>query len=441
MVQLVNTLRLVRDLHYGWRLAGISFFLMVVGSVPLFQGIPAWFVVLREKFGWSSGQMSWTFALTRAEGGLLGPLWGYLTDRLGSRRMVLIGFPIQGVGFILFSLVNDLWHLYLAFLVMSLGSSIGVWMPVIVALNNWFTRRRALAMGIPMAGFLTGGVFLIPVLAWAIDPDQFGLDRWRWAARVIGVFLIAVAVPLFLLIRDRPEDYGQRPYGEPAGPEAASQDEHGSPRAVPSHSGFRWQEAVRMREFWLIAIGHACISAMYSVVMVHLGLVLDDRGLSLQTLGWIVATAGLVGGIFTLVGGYMGERVPIARAVFVFSMVQSVAVVVLLLADSATMGFLFAVLLGIGFGGRIPLTTAIRGVYFGRRAFARITAISHMPLDLLHFAAPLFAGYMRDYTGSYDLALGVVIVTGFLGSMLFLLLGQPRPFPLPAVAGTRQGDV
>ena len=431
MVKVVNPLRLVRSLHYGWQLAGISFFIWVFGSVPLFLGIPAWFVVLREKFNWSSGQMSWAFSLTRAEGGLLGPLWGYLTDRLGSRRMVLIGFPIQGVGFILFSLVNELWQLYMAFLVMSLGSSIGVWMPVLVALNNWFTRRRALAMGIPMAGFLIGGVLLIPLLAWAIDPDQFGLDRWRWAARVIGVFLIAVAVPLFLLIRDRPEDYGQRPYGEPAGPETVSQDVNGAPRASPSLSGFRWQEAVRMREFWLIAMGHALTSATYSVVMVHLGLVLDDRALSLQTVGWIVATIGMVGGVSTLVGGYMGERVPIARAIFVFSAIQSTSIVVLLLSNSAATGYLFAVLLGIGFGGRIPLTMAMRGVYFGRRAFARISAISFVPLDLLQFAAPLFAGYTRDFTGSYDLALGVVIGTGFLGSMLFLLLGQPRPFPQP----------
>ena len=439
MVQVVNPLRLVRGVHYGWRLAVISFFVMVVGSVPLFQGVPAWFIVLREKFGWSSGQMSWAFSLTRAEGGLLGPAWGYLTDRLGSRRMMLIGFPIQGFGFILFSLVNDLWHLYLAFLVMALGSSIGVWMPVIVALNNWFTRRRALAMGVPMSGFLLGGVLLIPVLAWAIDPDQFGLDRWRWAARVIGVFLIAVAVPLFLLVRNRPEDYGQRPYGEPVGTGPVSQDANGSPRASPSQSGFRWQEAVCMREFWLIAIGHASISAMFTVVMVHLGLVLDDRGLSLQTVGWIVATTGLVGGTFTMVGGYIGERVPIRKAVFAFSMIQATAVLVLLLADSAATAFLFAVLLGIGFGGRVPLTTAIRGVYFGRRAFARITSLSHMPLDLLQFTAPLFAGYMRDYTGSYDLALGVVIGTGFLGSTLFLVLGPPRTFPSPSLAAPGEG--
>ena len=376
--------------------------------------------------------MSWAFSLTRAEGGLLGPLWGYLTDRLGSRRMVLIGFPVQGVGFLLFSQVDNLLHLYLAFLVMSLGSSIGVWMPVIVALNNWFTRRRALALSIPMSGFLIGGVLLIPVLAWAIDPDQFGLDRWRWAARVIGVFLIALAFPLYLLVRNKPEDYGQRPYGEPVGPMPVAQDANGSPRSNTSQSGFRLKEAIHTREFWLITIGHAFVSAMYSVVMVHLGLVLDDRGFSLQTVGWVVATIGIVGGIFSLVGGYMGERVPIGKAVFVFSIVQTTAVVVLLLADSATTGFLFAALLGIGFGGRVPLIIAIRGVYFGRRAFARITAVSLMPLDLLLFASPLFAGYMRDYTGSYDVALGAVIVAGFVGSILFLFLGPPRPFPSPA---------
>ena len=124
-------------------------------------------------------------------------------------------------------------------------------------------------------------------------------------------------------------------------------------------------------------MGHACSSIVIVTITVHLGPMLDDRGFSLQTVGWVVGAYTGVAAIFTLIGGYVGDRLPIRLALFGFSAVQSGAVLVLMLADSQPMVYLFAVLMGIGFGGRNPLTTAIRGVYFGRKAFASITGISN----------------------------------------------------------------
>ena len=431
---LAGKLRRVRDIHYGWKLAALAFFITVVGNVPFFSSVPAWFVALRHKFGWSAGQMSWAFALTRAEGGVMGPIEGYLTDRLGPRRMMAIGIPIEGIGFLLFSQVHELWHLYIAFMVTALGSGLGVWMPIMAALNNWFVRRRAIAMGVPMAGFLFGSVLLVPALAWFIDPEQFGPDRWRAAAATIGVFLLLIAIPFSRLVKDRPEKYGQRPYGYTSDTTAIAGATREMPRPISDEGDFTWQEALRERDFWFISIGHAFVSAIYAAVAVHIGLVLDDRGFSLQMVGFIVGTVGLVGGIFTIVGGYVGERIPMGVAVFGFSVIQSGAIIILLVFHSPAMGFLFAVVMGIGFGGRTPLTTAIRGGYFGRTAFASITGISMMPLQALQFGAPLFAGYMRDFTGNYDIALSTVAAGGFLGAFLFLMLGQPKVQSSTAVA-------
>ena len=104
-----------------------------------------------------------------------------------------------------------------------------------------------------------------------------------------------------------------------------------------------------------------------------------------------------------------------------------------MLADSLPMAYLFAILMGIGFGGRNPLTTAIRGVYFGRKAFASITGISMIPMNVLLLAAPLFAGIMFDATQSYAVPMGVVAIVSLAGSSLFLFLGSPE-----AAANSRQ---
>ena len=95
--------------------------------------------------------------------------------------------------------------------------------------------------------------------------------------------------------------------------------------------------------------------------MTHLGLLLKDEGFDVQTTGWIVVVYTATAMAFQLVGGYMGDRWPKNIALFVFTTIQAVAVVVLTLASSLLMFYLFAVLFGIGFGGRNPLTTAIRG--------------------------------------------------------------------------------
>ena len=197
---------------------------------------------------------------------------------------------------------------------------------------------------------------------------------------------------------------------------------------------YTWQEAIRTKTFWLIAMGHACSSVIIVTMMVHLGPMLTDRGFSLQTVGWVVATYTAVGAVFTLIGGFIGDRVPIKWAIFGFSAIQSVAVTVLVVGESQGMAYLFGVLLGIGFGGRGPMTTAIRGVYFGRKAFASITGISMIPMNVLLLASPLFAGIMFDATGTYSLSFTVVAVVSFVGSALFLLLGDPVAAPSQVVA-------
>ena len=428
---------ILRRLFYGWVMVSLSAGIMVIGTVPLFQGMSAWFVVLEKHFGWSRTELSLAFVLTRVEGSIMGPVSGYLIDKLGPRRNVLIGMLIAGGGFLILSWMQELWHFYAAFVVISVGVGLGTWMPMMTVLNNWFRRRRATAMALAMEGFLVGGVLLVPVLVWAIDPDAAGRPGWRNTALILGIFMMAVAWPISRLVRNTPEEVGQHPDGDaptaaPSGGAAQSAD-NGEPE-------YTWQQAVRTRMFWLITLGHACSSIVIVSVMVHLGPMLTDRGFSLQTIGWVISVYTAVGAVFTLIGGYVGDRVPIRLAIFGFSSVQTLALAVLLLWDSLFMAYLFAVLMGVGFGGRTPLTTAIRGVYFGRKAFASITGISMIPMNILLLAAPLYAGIAFDRTGSYFLPFATIAIVNLVGSGMFLLLGSPAAAESRQAAATAQAS-
>jgi len=417
-------LRPSQGIFYGWWLTGVSAFVMIIGTVPIFQGMTAWFVVLEREFGWNRAQLSLAFSLSRAEGTVMGPVAGYLVDKIGPRRMVFFGLPVMGVGFILFSRVDNLWQFYGAFVLASMGAGFGTWLPMMTVLNHWFQKRRAMAMSLAMEGFALGGVLLMPALAWAIDPDEPDRLGWRLTAAGIGVVLIILAWPVSRLIRNRPEEYGLRPDGRPENqPERG--ERVGSGQGEGGIVDFTWQEALRTRPFWLITIGHSATSIVIVTLTVHLGPMLTDLGYSLQMVAWVVSTYTGVGAVFTLVGGYIGDRVPMHLALFGFSVIQSVAVVILLSADTLPMILLFAVVLGIGFGGRTPMTTAIRGVYFGRRAFASITGISMIPMNIMLLVFPLFAGIMFDAVGSYQIPFSVLAIVSFFGAAMFLLLGKP----------------
>ena len=307
---------------------------------------------------------------------------------------------------------------------MSVGVGLGTWMPMMTVLNNWFIRHRSIAMALAIEGFLVGGMVLVPVLAFAIDPDVPGRPGWRVTSLAIGLFLIAVAFPVSRLVRNAPEPYGEFPDGEPmARPRQQASTAAGQANDEPDYT---WQEAVRTKTFWLITLGHAGSSIVIATITVHLGPMLDDRGFTLQTIGLVVGAYTGVAAVFTLIGGYIGDRLPIRLALFSFSALQSGAVILLLVADSQTMVFLFAVVMGIGFGGRNPLTTAIRGVYFGRKAFASITGMSMIPMNILLLGAPLFAAIMFDATQSYFIPMLVVSIVSFAGSTMFLFLGSPE---------------
>ena len=85
-------------LFYGWYLCLLFGVILWIGTSPLFHAMGIWAVALERSFGWSRFQLSLALSFTRIEGGLLGPIEGYLVDKYGVRRMVFIGLLTTGLG-------------------------------------------------------------------------------------------------------------------------------------------------------------------------------------------------------------------------------------------------------------------------------------------------------------------------------------------------------
>ncbi len=423
----------LNGVFYGWWLVGISGFVMVISTVPLFHAMSVWAVALEREFGWNRTQLGFALTFTRIEGGLMGPLEGYLTDKVGTRRMVFVGLLILGSAFIFFGQVQTLWMFYLAYILMALGQGLGSWIPIMTMLTRWFHRRRSMALGWSNMGSRAGALVLVPAIAWSIDPD-FDRLGWRMTATVLGVIMVSVAWPLSRLIRNQPEDMGLLPDGDrpTPGPVAAGATEEAA-ASKPVEDDFTASEALRTPAFWLIAFGHGFTSMVILAIMAHLGLLMVDKGHQLQDAAFVVSVYTAVAMGFQLVGGYVGGKIPIRFALAFFTCLQALGVVVLVFAESIPSFYAFAVLFGAGFGGRNPLTVAIRGDYFGSASFGKILGFSTVPMNLLLLIAAPLVGWMRDIQGDYTDAFLVMVVTNLAGATCFLLAKRPqkKTAPLP----------
>lgn len=406
------------DVFYGWWLVGIAGGMLTLMAVSTFQGLGTILVGLERHFGWSRTAMSGAFALARIEGAVLGPLEGYLIDRFGSRRLIFIGFSILGIGFLMFSRVNVLWQFYVAFLVITFGGGIGGWLANIAMINNWFDRHRSLAMASTMSGVHLGG-FLVPVLALSMDFYGF-----RWATLGLGIFILLIVGPVTKFIKNRPEDYGMLPDGSP--PAKSKSDLKQTSPTKNYEPNFTVSQALKMPVFYIISIVQISSSISKITLAVHLVPRLTDIGFSLGSAGVVVLTYTAIALPAQFTAGYAADRLPKPPLIFIFLLLQAIGIMVIALATTKTTVYLFAIIYGVGFGGSLPLMTAIRSEYFGRKAFASLMGISQFPSNLVMMVAPLFAGYMFDKTGTYTMPFLIFSIIGALGTFLILFVKKPR---------------
>ncbi|MSQ22140.1 MAG: MFS transporter [Dehalococcoidia bacterium] len=393
------------------------------------QGFGAFILPLQNEFGWSKSTLSVARSLTQVESGLLSPIEGMLVDRVGPRVMVVSGMAIFGSGLIFLGFVHSLWMYYMAFIVIALGSSIAGFVVVSTAVNYWFRRRRTMALSLSQTGQGFGGVILVPILVWAIV--VFG---WREAAIAAGGFSWVVGIPIGLLMRHRPEQYGLRPDGDqeavPGDPPELELKTKASPAAALGRVDFTLGEAIRTPAFWLIGMGHGfsvmVVGAVTTHQFAHMEMS-DGVGLSSASAALVVTVLNIVNIAGRFLVGLVGDRFDKRYIAAIGNLMGSVALAMFALAHSLGLAMGYAVLFGISWGIRGPLMFSIRGDYFGRTHFGKIVGSSSLITTALSIIAPVFAGFMADWQGNYRLAFIILAFVSALGAISFLLVKPPKP--------------
>jgi MFS family permease len=420
-------------LYYGWWIVIASMCAMLIASTFYWQGFSVFFLPLQNEFNTSRAGLSGAIALSQLEGGMMGPVGGYLVDRFGPRRMMLIGVSIMGLGFLILSQIHSLALFYVVFLgVISVGMSIGIRVPALVAPANWFIRQRGMAIGITLTGSGLGGIF-IPVLAWLIS--DLG---WRGTAVVSGLLIWLLGLPLAAVMRGRPEEYGMTPDGGVR--EQVPSRSNALSRIGPASSGessepvlerlpdpeFSLSQALHLRVFWLLAVAFGLRQFAVGAISLHLVPFIVDGGHSLAV-GSTVLAAVTVASIPGRLGfGWLADRFAPGK-VMAFSMaLVALGSFVLISANDAVMLLvLFVLVYSMGWGGGATTMNAVRGAYFGRRAFGTISGTMDFVQMFGLVLGPIYAGYIFDQTQSYTIAFTSFGVSALLAAALMFCLRAP----------------
>lgn len=408
------------QIFYGWWIVASGFGTQTLNGALLFHAFGTYVVLLQDEFGWSRTALAAAFSLQRVESGLLGPVQGWMIDTWGPRRVMIVGMCIFGVGFMLLSQINSLVTFYIAFLVLALGASLGTHFGVTVAVVHWFYRRRAWALALVMLGTAAGGLLqpiVVPVM------EEFG---WRTMAFVSGIIVLTVGLPLTLIVRHRPEDYGYEVDG------GVSSDTEGEVSPSVEEVNFTARQAFRTRAFWFLCLGHGSATLLIGAVFVHFQSFSNESlGFSLSAGAFVILLLTTTTVIGQLGGGFISDRVNKRYVAGVAMLGHSSGLLILALANAYWMLLAFAVLFGIGWGARVPAMQAMRADYFGGRSFGTIMGFSSLVIMFGMISGPLIAGASYDLTGSYRGGFVLLAVAATVGAAFFWFAKPPA---VPEVA-------
>jgi len=351
-------------------------------------GFTAFFKPIVDEFHWSYTAFSFAASLRGIEIGLAAPFLGFLVDRLGPRRLIFGGVLLVGVGFFLLSTVTSLISFYCAMIVLAIGHSTCASTVTMTAVANWFKRKVGIATGLMMSGYGASGI-LIPVVTAIID--SYG---WREALAIFAFGAWMIAIPLYLIIRDKPEQYGYLP--------------DGVDKIVKINGGTEvdttTKGALSTRIFWFIGVAMCLQHMAQSAVILHLMPHLEEVGVIRPTAALVVALLPLISIIGRLIFGWAGDLLDKRHVLTVSFVLQGIGIFVLSYAYTIPLLILFLTTFAIGYGGSIPLRASIQREYFGRSSFGRIQGMMTGLRKIGGIIAPTFAGWVFDAQGNYHTA-------------------------------------
>ncbi len=354
----------------------------------------AFFEPMAREFGTGRGVTSGVFAVTAFIYFSFGAVSGAVADRIGPRRVLVLGAAFIGGGLLLTSRVPAIWVGYLTYGVgVGVGTACG-YVPMVAAVGGWYQRGRALAIGVAVTGIGFGTIAVAPLAAVLIT-------RVGWRQTYV---LFGIASCLILLVC---AVFAPRP-------------------PASGGLGLGLASAVRSREFRLLYAGGLLNSFALFVAFVHIVPFAQSRGAGPVDAAALIGVIG-VGSVAGRLGlGALAERIGSVRGFQAAVGLLALSFLVWLLAPAFWALVVFALLLGFGYGGWVALSPTVTADLFGAEGLGGSVGALYTSAGIGALLGPPFAGFLVDRTGSYLLAIGCGLVLAATATALIATLPVRR---------------
>lgn len=370
---------------------------------------------MTERFGWSRGEVSASLSI-RGLTGLAAPAMGAISDKYGAKRVVAVGIFFTGVGYIAMSRITSLWQLYLIVSVFMGFALSAIYPPLAATINTWFGKKAALANGVLLSGYSVAQIILPPAATYLIR--QYG---WETTFVVLGATTWGLGFLGWAFVKAAP----QTSYSIPTQKASAT-------AVVATQPDYSLREALGTSSLWIIMVIHVIIGIAYQMTLTHIVAAATDRGISPEAAAFIVTLSGILNTIGRLGISSLASRFG-NKTMLALSLAIQVPVLFFLTgASSQSSLYALGALLGLGYGGAIPIIPTITAELFGAKSGGAIIGSVTSAYTIGILIGPAAGGFIFDATHSYFIAFfssGVAMAIAFV---LCLFLKPPHKHPTTA---------
>ncbi len=405
---------------YGWYIVGAGVLLSALFGGMTIYGFTAMVNPIATTLGWSYAQISLASSLRGVETGILSPFMGRAVDRWPAKRLILVGIAIIGIGYICLSRVNSLPMFYVSFMIVALGTPLGITMTPMTTVVRWFKRDVGKAIGLLAMGFGLGGL-AVPLLVKIID--TYG---WRTSLLFMAAVVWLIGIPLAFIFRNRPQDYGMFPDGKP--PDKVK----GTGRLQVQEFSLGVKQALKTRAFWQLGFAFMFQMAGLSTVTIHIMPYLTSLGIERSTAGMVAMLIPVVSLVVRFLYGWSADIFQKKYLSAVSATLMGIGLLLFSSINTDSFGLIvpFVIIFGLGLGGVTALRAPIIREYFGIKNFGTILGLLRIFTTIATVSISPLAGWMFDTRGTYHPIWLILSGVALIGAFSFLMAPLPsRPSP------------
>jgi MFS family permease len=390
--------RLAMKVFYGWIIVGAGIVITCLGMGTM-MSLGIFLQPMSMATGWSRTSISMAALLNFLCMGPASFLWGALSDRFGTRVVVLSGGVLLGLGLVAASHAATVGQFQILFGVIIGVAAGSFYAPLTATATRWFTRHRSLAVALISAGFAIGSMTISPFARWLID--DYG---WRTAMLTLGAFSWLFIIPAALLVRKPPA----LPFGTRAGAVGANSAER----------EFTVARALCTPQFAALSFTYFACCAAHSGPIFHMVSYAIDCGVPAMAAATVFGAAGVASLSGRVVGGLAADRIGAKRMIVFGLALQALSVSLYVFTRNLVDFYGLALMFGFSYGAVMPLYAILVREYFGARIMGTMFGAVNMASTLGMAIGPWTGGWLYDaygsyfwlYIGSFGIGLGAVAI-------------------------------